>query len=425
MATKSVGTRIALREDVYARIVAISEDATRSPAAFTGLLTPAPHRITAEEHATTQSRYELLRSWQRTSLELFAASVSGDLPPSIAASLLDHLPDHAGWPHHRRLPLHNAGTPLFFRTDQVKDGTILEVQCPGSLWGVHELLLEFYAENHCDGTRRMTPLSTGFTAAIRQHRGAEPIIHHLLDNSSHPAGERFFIQRARRAARYFGFDTGIRAQHCNFVRAHDFLALLSENFAAERIQRLIEGDSVYDLPPIALFDQKLLLAFPFWQETRAHFSDAVRALFPYTTVLAPDGIMLEDGTWATLEEFALLSRRERAYFLKYAGSDVGRNWGSRAVFHLGKLSRRACEDRLRDALERYSLGERWILQRECDSEQEVSFITRAGEIEAASGHSKHSIFYGPTGALGKLFMFEDFYKVHGSSDTITTIGVPP
>jgi hypothetical protein len=423
--TEWSGAPIAVTEDVYGRIVAISEDATRSPAAFTGLLTPAPRPITVEEHAATQKRYHLVRSWQRTSLDLFAASVSGDLPPVIAASLLDHLPDHVGWQHHRRLQLRQAGTPLFFRTDQVQDGTILEVQCPGSLWGVHELLLECYAEIHPDSTRGMTPLSMSFTAAARQHRGAEPVIHHLLDNSSHPAGERFFIQRARRGARYFGFDTGVRAPHCNLVRAHDFLALLSENFAAERIQRLIDGDSVYDLPPIALFDQKLLLAFPYWQETCTHFSDTVRALFPYTTVLTPDGVMLEDGAWATLAEFASLSRRERSFFLKYAGSDVARNWGSRAVFHLGKLSRTACEHRLRDALTRYSLGERWILQRECDSEEEVTFITRAGGIETASGHSKHSIFYGPTGTLGKLFMFEDFYKVHGSSDTITTIGIPP
>jgi hypothetical protein len=250
-------------------------------------------------------------------------------------------------------------------------------------------------------------------------------VHHLLDNSSHPAGERFFIQRARRGARYFGFDTGIRQPQCNFVRAHDFLALLSENFAAERIERLIAGDSVYDLPPVALFDQKLLLAFPFWKETREHFTDDVRALFPYTTVLTPGGLTLQDGGWVTIEQFAALSRRERAFFLKYAGSDVGRNWGSRAVFHMGKLSRRACEERLRDALERYDLGERWILQAECDSEEGVSFITRAGGFETARGHSKHSFFYGPTGPLGKLLMFEEFYKVHGSSDTVTTIGLPP
>lgn len=412
-------------ENAYARLAALSEEATRSPATFSGLVVSTPPLIPPGRWASLQGRHDTLRSWHRTSLELLAASVRGEMPRPIAASLLDHLPDHVGWRHHGQLPLRKVSTPVFFRTDQAEDGTVLEVQCPGSLWGVHEILLEFYADAGCEGARRTQPLSARFTEALRNKLGANPIVHHLLDNSSHPAGERFFIQRARRDASYFGFDAGVRPQDCNFVRGHDFLALLAENFAGERIRRLVKGESVYDLPPVALFDQKLLLAFPFWDETRQYFSDAVRDLFPYTTVLTADGLRLESGEWVTLEQFAALPRRRRAYFLKYAGSDVARNWGSRAVFHVGKLSSTACEARLRAAVDRYDAGERWILQREHASEEEVSFITRAGEIGMIVAHSKHSVFYGPDGALGVLMMFEDFYKVHGSSETITTVGIPP
>jgi hypothetical protein len=415
-----------LREETYARIAALSEAATRSPAAFSGLIASTPRLVPPEKWASLHSRNKILRMWHHTSLELFARSVLGEMPRTIAASLLDHLPDHVGWQHHRSLPLRDIGTPAFFRTDQAEDGTVLEVQCPGSLWGVHEILREFYADSGCESARRATPLSVGFTAELRNRCGnTEPIVHHLLDNSSHPAGERFFIQRARRGALYFGFDNGVRPQDCNFVRAHDFLALLAENFAGERIRRLIEGESVYDLPPVALFDQKLLLAFPFWDETREYFCDAVRDLFPYTTVLTADGLRLESGDWVTLEQFAALPRSRRNFFLKYAGTDVTRNWGSRAVFHLGKLSHQACEAQLRAATGRYEKGERWILQHERVIEEEVSFIPRFGGIETIWAHSKHSVFYGPTGALGTLIMFERFYKVHGSCDTVTTIGLLP
>jgi hypothetical protein len=415
-----------LGEETYARIAALSDDAIRSPAAFSGLIASTPRLMSPERWASLQSRNKVLRLWHRTSLELLAKSVLGEVPRMIAASLLDHLPDHVGWQHHRRLPLSNISTPAFFRTDQAEDGTILEVQCPGSLWGVYEILLEFYAGTGCESARNTIPLSVGFTAALRDRcGGAEPIVHHLLDNSSHPAGERFFIQRARRGAMYCGFDNGVRPQDCNFVRAHDFLALLAENFAGERIRRLIEGESVYDLPPVALFDQKLLLAFPFWDETREYFCDAVRDLFPYTTVLTADGLRLESGDWVTPEQFAALPRSRRSYFLKYAGTDVARNWGSRGVFHLGKLSHQACEAQLRAATNRYGEGERWILQHERATEEEVSFIPRCGGIETTCAHSKHSVFYGPTGVLGTLVMFEHFYKVHGSSDTVTTVGLLP
>lgn len=406
------------------RIAEISEEVTKSTASFTGLVTIAPLKLSADTWTSFQRRNEILRAWQRTCLELLAASINDDLSPVIAAALLDHLPPHFGWEHHRRLPLGAVGTPCFFRTDQAANETVLEVQCPGSLWGCHELISEFYADAGFESVAHATRLSDHFLLSLRKRLGAEPVVHHLLDNSSHPAGERFFIQRARDGATYFGFDD-VRPQDCNFVRSHDFLTLLVENFARERLQRLIDGSSVYDLPPVALFDQKLLLAFPFWDETREHFDDHTRKMFPYTTVLTPSGVRLFNGEWVTLEQFAKLPRNSRGYFLKYAGSDVARNWGSRAVYLLRKLSSSACEMRLKAATERFDHGERWIIQHECPSREDVSFFTREGDISSTSAHSKHSVFYGPLGPIGVLSMFEQFYKVHGSSETITTVAIPP
>lgn len=411
-------------QDAYTRIDDISEEVTKSRASFTGLITPAPLKLSVETWASFKGRNERLRAWHSKCLELLSASIYGEISPAIAAALLDHLPPHVGWVHHRRLPLKAVGTPHFFRTDQAANGTVLEVQCPGSLWGVHEIISEFYRDMGFVPVAHAAPLSDLFIQSLRKSLNAEPVVHHLLDNSSHPAGERFFIQRARAGATYFGFDA-VRPQDCNFVRSHDFLTLLIENFAGERLQKLIEGSSVYDLPPVALFDQKLLLAFPFWDETREHFDDLTRNMFPYTTVLTPNGMRLSDGEWVTLDQLANLPRNSRAYFLKYAGSDVARNWGSRAVYHLGKLSSAACSMRLKEATERFDSGERWILQQECPSREDVSFIMRNGDISSTSAHSKHSVFYGPSGPMGVLSMFEQFYKVHGSAETITTVALPP
>jgi len=349
-----------------------------------------PVEIGADEWAYFVTRNQIIRRWQRTCLNLLAASIDGEISSSIAASLLDHLPLHCGWEHHRRL-LRAVDTPVFFRTDQAAGGTVLEVQCPGSLWGVHEILHEFYVEAGSPEATTVPSLSAGFVRSLRNRVGSEPVVHHLLDNSSDPAGERFFIQRARRGAAYFGFDA-VRPQDCNFVRSHDFFCLLVDNFASQRLQRVKEGKPVYDLPPVSLFDQKLLLAYPFWDPTRDYFDDEVRSLFPYSTVLTPGGLRIAESDWLTLEEFANLPRNSRNYFLKYAGADVARNWGSRAVYHLGKLSRAACEAKLKEMIEPYAAGERWIVQQEVPSREDVSFVTREGEVETSTGHSKHSIF---------------------------------
>jgi hypothetical protein len=407
--------------NVYGLIRRISEDVMRSPAAFTGLVAATPYNVSAQSWARYGDRHRCIRTWQRTSLDLLEASMRGEVPREIAASLLDDLPVSAGWGHHSRFRLSAIGCPQFFRTDEAMGGTVLEVQTPGSLWGVHEILHEFYSESGFSDAASAIPLSASFAKSLGKVQ-PNPIVHHLLDNSSHPAGERFFIHRACRHVPYFGYDPDVRPQHCNFVRAHDFLSLLTENFAAERIPRLLAGEPIYDLPPVGLFDQKALLAFPFWSHTRGFYPDAVRQIFPYTTLLSPEGVLLEEDL-LSIEKFCKLPRRQRNFFLKYAGADVSRNWGSRAVYHLGKLSRANCETRLKTCLLRYALGERWILQREEPGEESVETVTREGELVTRSGHSKHSVFHGPSGPMAVLVMLEDFYKVHGSSETITTVGI--
>ncbi|MEX2129187.1 MAG: hypothetical protein WD871_13225 [Xanthobacteraceae bacterium] len=125
--------------------------------------------------------------------------------------------------------------------------------------------------------------------------------------------------------------------------------------------------------------------------------------------------------WVTLEQFAALPRGGRKYFLKYAGADVARNWGSRAVFRLDTHSREKCLMRLRAVTERYRRGERWIVQQACSSNEEISFLTREGEIATMSANSKYSVFYGPERALGMKSVFEGHYKVHVSTESVMRI----
>jgi hypothetical protein len=116
-----------------------------------------------------------------------------------------------------------------------------------------------------------------------------------------------------------------------------------------------------------------------------------------------------------------LPRNRRDYYIKYAGSDLALNWGSKGVFFGGSLSKtkgREVFDMIRQdfASRRY-----WILQKGCSVTGEAEFINRDNELESADVHSKFSGFYGPTGLLGILVMQRPFYKVHGSDDTIVSI----
>ena len=185
--------------------------------------------------------------------------------------------------------------PLFFRTDQAADGTVLEVQCPGSLSGVHEIVHAYYFEAGLTEPERTSHCRRSLPRPYARIWAVAPVIHHLLDNSSHPAGERFFIQRVRPGAAYFGFDEDVRPQDCNFVRAHDFFALLTENFAAERwgVSRCnvcLRSSARRALRP------KAALAFPFWDETRRYFTTIAVACFPIRQSSPRRGVEAETGT---------------------------------------------------------------------------------------------------------------------------------
>jgi hypothetical protein len=160
------------------------------------------------------------------------------------------------------------------------------------------------------------------------------------------------------------------------------------------------------------------MCLPFWSITQQLYSDAVRALFPYTCLVTPKGMVLEDGEEISIAQFCALPRQRREYYLKYGGPDMSRNWGAMAVYNLAKLSQRACLE----LLERV-VGEsaHWIMQRACTQTCEVDYVQRDLSVAPLKVHPKYSCFYGPNSLLGVLNMYETFYKVHGSTETIMTV----
>src|SRR5262245_27839583 len=171
----------------YRVLAELDEATTRTTATFNSLITPAPVRLDDDVWTGLYQQHKALKASQSTTLELFRRSLVADADPQLARLFLGELPDHLGESHHRKVLEHGAGTPVFFRTDEVAPGKIAEVQCPGSLWGTHEHLRDYYVSrgHHVD------PISRGFVDSLRRHVGRAPVIHHLLDNASHPAGERY------------------------------------------------------------------------------------------------------------------------------------------------------------------------------------------------------------------------------------------
>ncbi len=370
-------------------------------------------------------RYDLIKKFQEITLSLFKASLQGEFDPELAELVINELPDNQGWKYHQRLTERQHHTPAFFRTDEVAPGKISEIQCPGSSWGLYEQIYHFY-QNHSSvfGEQITFPksLATAFADTVKQSVNPEPCIHHLLDNASIPHGMRYFIQSTRKHnLKYYGYDKDVTPYNCNFVRSHDFVSLFYNNFAKQRLADCENQLIRYDLPPTALFEQKVIMSFPFWKKTRDYYSDEIRNLFPYTQIIRPEGFYLEDGCKICINDFIKLSRKERSYYLKYAGCDVSINWGSKGVFFAGSLSQKKINEIFSEIINGHANKKYWIIQKSYLESNTANYLTRNGDENKIKIHSKYSGFYGSNGLIGILIMERPFYKVHGNVDTIMNL----
>jgi hypothetical protein len=205
------------------------------------------------------------------------------------------------------------------------------------------------------------------------------------------------------------------------VRSHDWISLINNNFLDSHLDACNEGWLKYDLSPMALFDSKIILSFPYDDMTRHFYDDEIRSILPYTQVLRPEGIRLQDGSWASIDEICENKTFRKMFYAKYAGTDVNFNWGSRAVFYLGSGSRNRVRSLFEIFLADMKECRQWILQEAHRCPHDTTYIDRSGETVADKGYLKLSGFYGPNGLLGISAYHLRAPKVHGTSKTVVSI----
>jgi hypothetical protein len=398
-------------------------DALGTDLEFNILLGAKRYALEADELRGFSDRYPQIKEFQEITLSLFNASLKGEADPEIASLIVNELPESQGTKYHSELDLKH--TPVFFRTDEVVPGKISEIQCPGSAWGICDQLHSFYDDHRSefgDFDAFPSSLSEGFSETLKRHVGSNPIVHHLTDNSSIPHDMRYFIQKTRmKGIKYYSYDRGVTPYNCNFIRSHAFAGLAADNYFLERLARYKAGDLCYDLPPSILFDEKMIYILPFWEKTRRLYPDRIRDLFPWTQLIRPEGFTLEDGTQMNLESFCRLSQKNRDYYIKYAGSDLSINWGSKGVYRASSFSDSGLKFFLTDISNQYHEKRYWILQKAYHRREDSEYIARNGDISSMRVYTKISGFYGPAGLLGMLVMQRPFNKVHGTEETIVSL----
>jgi hypothetical protein len=390
---------------------------------FTLNISENQYAISKNSFEAAKKRHEIINCFQKICLDIFKAALNGELPSAILHWLLNETPESVGLQYHRSLQDKHYTIPVFYRTDESSMGKLTEIQCPGSLWGELQFLHDYFCKKSCVGNQ-ISP-AVNFSKQLERFLGRKPIVHHLLDNASSPHGMRYFIEQTSQWIDYCFIKKGIKPRNCNFIRTHSFFGLCAENHFKERIEKA--GDTIkFDFPPHVLFDQKATLVLPFWSLTRSLFSDDIRNILNYSTPLLPSGIAMQDGQTLSIEAFSNLPRSKRRYYLKYAGSDVSINWGSKAVYRLSNDSREKCLARLTNCLKNFDNGEIWLLQKEDVQNDEIEYYDKkTGKLHTENLRAKFSSFYGPYALIGILAMHRDHNKVHGQDGTAVISHIKP
>jgi hypothetical protein len=411
--------------DYYQTIDAEIDQRIGTDVGWTALLNTHSYPMSAETVQTFRSRFQYIKTFQKQTLELFKRSLNDECDPIIARMIVGELPETWGLAYHRQLTEHQHQTPVFFRTDEVAPGQLSEIQCSGSAWGLTsqiQALYDHYPSNFGRPYHFPESLPKAVAAALRSYLGRDPYVHHLEDNASRPHGTRYFIQLLReQGIKFFSYDRKVGPKDCNFIRSHDFISLPTHNFFADRMLRCNQGEVFFDLPPSVLFDVKLIMAWPFWQKTRDAYTDETRGLFPYTTLIEPTGIELEDGEKLTIDQFCSRPKGLRDYYIKYAGTDINMNWGSQAVFAARTFSQQKMRELMQSILADWERDRYWILQAAGKTKDQVSILMRDGQVVDDECNAKFSGFYGPNGLMAILVMHQRSHKVHGSEKTSMSI----
>lgn len=396
---------------MYDIIDGILKDSIGPSAGFQELVQAKPYVVEDSFIKLRTDRLPIVKEFFKQSIEVLRMALNGELPEEVLDLLLGDARKDFDAESVRLLPPELLYVPLFSRTDESASGKIMEFQCPGSGWGDSELLARAYEKA---GLPVNDSASNRYIKAIQDLTGKEsPSVLQLLDSASAPVGMRYLIASTRPQLRYWGFDSEVRWGDCDLVRAHTPFALLGENQINRRIAQVVEGTTYLDPPLHVLFAQKATLALPFDPATRHLFSDSVRDMIAYSAVLRPDGFLDEEGKLVSIDDFLKRPSKERRWFLKYSGSDIGMSWGGKSVFRLDSTD---AKSRLEHAL---SFGpNRWILQPEVTNKEDVEYITRTGEHVTENMYVKFSTFYAPNSTIAIRSMHRKHFKIHGQSDTV-------
>ncbi len=373
--------------------------------------------------ATLEQQGSIIRDFLLIVSRIARKALIDDEDEELIHLLFSEAPMGLTTEYHKALPSCCWNIPIIFRTDESVSGKIYEIQAPGSGWGDLYLLSKSYKELGIDVPADLLSFPENYTCNIMKATNTTvPKVFHLTDAASVPSSIRYLISITDKI-KYWGYSSDVSMHDIDCIISHSVVSTVATNFFVDYLQMAKEGKLLFGISPNLIFDEKAIYLLPFHRKTMHYFSDSVRKLFPYTSLIENNGFYNSDGSFVTIDRFVNLPPRDRKYYLKYGGPDTNRNWGSRSVY---RLSGNDCESLLKSAAIKASKGEVWLIQEDESKTIEPGSLSHDLQdlIFNKKLHIKLSSFYGLSNQpMGRKVMGRHHFKVHGQKDTFIGLGI--
>ena len=327
-------------------------------------------------------------------------------------------PEHRGLA--RELAVATAGlVPKNFRLDLFADGTIAEIQCPGSGWGFIAGLEDHYNLGSSTAVN-------SFSQWLGERTGVWWLYNEQMENSiTHLAnklamnGVNLLVQKTP------DFDPNSE-EWSVVVKRPPLPQLLESEKGRTLLYRWLDGEIDMDPIPSMIPETKFAMALLHHPQTKDFFTDDDRALCHPTTLVTSFDHSIGQHR---IGDASRLSQSQRPFVLKYGGARAYDRFGGHCVFALNKMkSRPDIAGVVTRAVDEWNEDkEGWVLQ------PFISHKTTLTELGCGESSEKMYVLWRPgfqvqnngeVKTAGILVNLRKSWKVHGASDTCFGLGVP-
>lgn len=389
---------------------------------FNLMVGPDPFYLSLEEPALLEARGRYFREWLEVSNALYVRGLSDPTLEWVVRLIEGVTSDEVREVQRNAFEEGRVRLPLFGRADQPNLEKTIEMQIPGSGWGYMLGASNVFASICKDGQPWGEGLDVAFVRAMRELSGKEnPRVIHVLHNEGHLREAESFAQAC--SQRGIQMEVSLREvpelDGVDVIRRPPLRDLLSFPGGGMTVELYLGGKIEMEPPPNLLYDEKAAMVLPFHPQTSRFYSDGVRELFPETHLVTRLNPPQFEGELIFWDEIPELSKSQRRFILKYAGSNPRTRGNARAVFNLQDSSRAKTEELIRCALDDWNLGEPWLIQRRIKEKFPVTLLAHEGNLCDVRWYARFNPMYylgDNPHVTGGCATFRNFWKVSAGED---------